>query len=72
MIIYIYYDIEWCCEYCVGKVKFHPGQWEPGLVHFVRPYYEFENKDDAILFLLTYGGEYSSNPPSTTLNFDYE
>jgi len=54
------------------RVEYHQGGWDDGCVHSVSPHLKFEEHDDALAYILAYGGEISNKIPELEpgLNFD--
>ena len=53
------------------RVEYHQGGWEDKVVPKVAPHLKFENHDDALAYVLAYGGEVSKEIPEyqPSLNF---
>lgn len=45
------------------RVEYSDGGWQDYMMHTVRPHLKFESEDDAIAYVLTFGGEISREIP---------
>ncbi len=43
--------------------EYHPGGWEDNVVAYVKPHLRFACEEDALTYVLTYGGECSATIP---------
>jgi len=45
------------------RVEYHPGGWIDNKIHTVLPHLRFLNEDDAIAYVLSYGGNITRDIP---------
>ena len=45
------------------RVEYHEGGWSDGMIRNTAPHLRFESEDDAIAYVLAYGGTYSTKIP---------
>jgi len=53
------------------RVEYHQGGWEDKVVPKVAPHLKFEYHDDALAYVLAYGGEVSKEVPETQPSLDF-
>lgn len=45
------------------RVEYYPGGWADNIVQLSTPHLKFENEDDALAYVLAFGGELSRTVP---------
>lgn len=45
------------------RVEYSEGGWQDYMMHTVQPHLKFENEDDALAYVLAFGGEISKEIP---------
>lgn len=53
------------------RVEYHQGGWDDGCIHAVHPHLKFEEHDDALAYVLAYGGEISRKIPEANPGLDF-
>jgi len=53
------------------RVEYHQGGWDDKRVYIIAPHLKFDYHDDALAYVLAYGGEVSMIIPEATPGLDY-
>lgn len=55
---------EWCDQHCLSDdVYYDGGSWHDNIVGTVLPHLKFHNEEDALLYVLAFGGRVSTTIP---------
>lgn len=54
---------EWAEVSGCGYVEHHSGGWLDDVVHLCEPHLRFDRREDALSYILVFGGTYTTTPP---------